>query len=327
MTEQRRQILQWAEQGHLSQGSLPEALRVAGAEPTADDWRRFLDRLTLWAGALFMAAGVIFFFAFNWQELGRFAKFGLAELGLVLAVALCWKLGLDQLSGKAALLVATLLVGALLALVGQTYQTGADPWQLFATWAVMVFPWVVIGRFAALLLFWVGLLNLSIILYFQTFPRLFGLVGLMFSTQTLLWTLFLLNTLVLCLWEYAAWRPIVWLDQRWPRRVLAVAGGGLITTLCVWAILEFRSHSTWALLGYPLWLAALYAVYRRWSLDIFVLAGGVLSVIIVVTAWLGDLLLSSGESAASLLIIGLLIIGLSAAGGFWLKTVAREESQ
>lgn len=174
MTTTRNQLLQWAEQGDLPPANLPSALHLTGAEPSTSDWRRFIDRLLLWFGALFVSVGVIFFFAFNWNALGRFTRFGLLEGGLVAAVAIAWYLGLDRLSSKATLLVASLLLGGLLALVGQTYQTGADPWELFATWAVMALPWVVIGRFGALLLFWVGLVNLALILYHQAFPRFFG---------------------------------------------------------------------------------------------------------------------------------------------------------
>jgi len=37
-------------------------------------------------------------------------------------------------------LLALLGIGALFAYFGQTYQTGADPWQLFALWAVLALP-------------------------------------------------------------------------------------------------------------------------------------------------------------------------------------------
>lgn len=325
MSSVRKQLLLWAEQGHLQSGLLSEALRLTDVEPTRQDWRNFLDRLALWFGAVFMAVGVVFFFAYNWQEMGRYTKFGLVELCLISAVGISWKFGLDRLAGQAALLSATILVGALLALVGQSYQTGADPWQLFAVWALLVIPWVAIGRFGALLLFWVGLVNIALLLYFQTFPRFFGLIGLLFSTENLLWAFFVFNTLVLCLWQLAAQCHVPWLQERWPLRILVVASGGLITALAVWAIFEFRSFSIYNLLGYGLWLAAAYCTYRRKILDIFVLAGGVLSVVIVVTAALAKPLLSHGDSAAGLLTIGLIIIGLSAAGGYWLKSLAKEE--
>jgi uncharacterized membrane protein len=322
----RKQIFEWTRQGRLPERSLDEALRIGGAEPTLAQWTRFLDSLALWAGTIFLGVGVIFFIAFNWQVMGRYAKFGLVELCLVVAIAIAWQLGLDRFSGKAVLCAATLLVGALLALVGQTYQTGADPWQLFAVWALMVLPWVAIGRFGVLLFFWVALANLALLLYFQTFPRFFGLLGLLFSTETLLWTFFILNTVILFLWEFAAQRRIAWLQERWSLRVLAVVSGGLITCLAVSAIFEFRSHSYKNLLGYLLWLGAFYLIYRHKVLDIFVLAGGVLSVVIVVAAALSYALIDRGGAEGALLLIGLVVIGLSALGGYWLKALAQEAS-
>jgi uncharacterized membrane-anchored protein len=41
---------------------------------------------------------------------------------------------------RAAGLLAFILAGALFATIGQRYQTGADPWQLFAVWAVLTLP-------------------------------------------------------------------------------------------------------------------------------------------------------------------------------------------
>ena len=37
-------------------------------------------------------------------------------------------------------LLALLGIGGLFAYFGQTYQTGADPWQLFAWWAALALP-------------------------------------------------------------------------------------------------------------------------------------------------------------------------------------------
>ncbi len=38
----------------------------------------------------------------------------------------------------------------LLAVYGQTYQTGADPYELFFGWAILIIGWVAISRFAPL---------------------------------------------------------------------------------------------------------------------------------------------------------------------------------
>lgn len=150
MSARRAWIVEWLEQGRLHPNAVPEALRLAGVYPKPSDWRLFLDRIALWLGALFLASSVIFFFAYNWDALGRSFKSGLVEALLVASVAAAWRLGLDRASGKAALLVATLLVGALLALVGQTYQTGADTFELFGAWALMALPLVAVSRLPAL---------------------------------------------------------------------------------------------------------------------------------------------------------------------------------
>jgi uncharacterized membrane protein len=190
----------------------------------------------------------------------------------------------------------------------------------------MIIPWVVIGRFGALLLFWVGLVNLSMLLYFQTFPRFLGFAGVLFGSETMLWTFFLFNTLILCLWEFAAQRQVAWLCERWPLRVMAVASGSLVTVLAIWSILDFRDFGIAGPICYLAWLIVAYLVYRRRIRDLFVLAGGVLSLIIVVTTWLGRWMLFDNGSEGSFLLIGLVVIGLSAVGGMWLKTIALEET-
>ena len=140
MTDHRNSILHWAEQGRLAPGSVEQAMREAGELPSRSDWRGFIDRLLLWGGAMLLAVGVIFFFAYNWSELGRVARLGLAELLVAVAVAWCGWFGTERPAGKASLFVAAVLTGALLALFGQTYQTGADTFELFITWAVRHSP-------------------------------------------------------------------------------------------------------------------------------------------------------------------------------------------
>jgi hypothetical protein len=43
-------------------------------------------------------------------------------------------------------LLALLAIGGLFAYFGQTYQTGADPWQLFAVWAALALPLCIAAR-------------------------------------------------------------------------------------------------------------------------------------------------------------------------------------
>ena len=321
MSEHRTAILEWIEQGRLSSDALATALRLAGLRPSRTDWRNFFHHLTLWLGALLCACAVIFFFAYNWQAMGRFAKFGLVEVLIIVSLVLCWRLELNRVTAQATLLFATLLIGALLALVGQTYQTGADTYELFGVWAMAVLPWVAVSYFTPLWLVWLSLINVTVILYDLTFG---GLFGFLFDSEDILWALFILNTTALCCWEFAAQVGVSWLRERWSVRLLAFASGSLITILATWAIVDFgEHHKTTALLVYAVWMLAAYGFYRHVCKDVFVLAGGVLSAIIVITVWLSDQMLEHDDGGA-FLFIGMVIIGLSAAGGFWLKSVVNE---
>ena len=91
------------------------------------------------------------FFAFNWSAIGRLGKMGL----IAAAIAACALGALPdprRLLSRVLLLLlsASVLVGALLAVFGQAYQSGADPWSMFATWALLILPWTLAACFRPL---------------------------------------------------------------------------------------------------------------------------------------------------------------------------------
>lgn len=307
MSRYRSEMLGWLEAGHVPPGLEQRALRTAGLVPDRAEWRAFLGRLSLWLGILALAAAIIFFFAFNWDSLGRFAKFGLVEAAIAAALIASWRLDLDGMAGKAVLTLLALLVGALLALTGQIYQTGADTWELFGWWAVLILPWVMVGRFAPLWLLWLALLNLAAWLYFS----------LWMSGETLLWILLALDSLALVAWEAGHRAGIVWLGETWPPRLAAIASGTMATGLALWAIFD----GGLGLVGWLAWIGLAYFWYRHVRPDLFVLAGGLLSVIVTVAAFLSRFMLESG---GGYLFIGLAVISMSAGGAIWLNKLVRQ---
>lgn len=315
----RNEILDWAQQGRIAARDVRKALEVAGALPSAAQWRQFLDRLLLFMGVVLLGAAAVFFLAYNWQDLGRFAKFGLVELALAATLGALWHFELERPAGKAALLLAALLAGALLALVGQTYQTGADTFELFAAWAVAILPWVALGRFAVLWVLWLALANLAVSLYFQTFR---GVLGIAFGPERQMWVLFALDGAALLAWEVAA-RSIEWLRSRWAPRLIATLAAALATALAMLAILD-REAAAW--IDSALWLAwaaGTYTVYRRVVNDVYMLALGALSVIVVSATFVAKQM--EFREAGSFLFMGLFVIALSAAAGYWLRRVAEQE--
>jgi uncharacterized membrane protein len=316
----RHEILDWTEDGRIAAHDLRRALELAGALPDAAAWRQFLDRLLLFAGTLLVAAGVIFFLAFNWNDLGRMAKFALVEALLVAALVAVGRFGVEHIAGRAALLGAALFTGALFALIGQTYQTGADTFELFAVWALAVLPWALVARFPALWLFWLLLVNLAALLYLGT---LRGPLWFFAGSERQLWLLFTLNTVALMVWEGLALSGIKWLCERWSVRILATASGGFATALAATDIVNRHTGSGVAV--WVAWLVAAYFLYRHKVKDLFVLAGGVLSVVVVVSTFVIRHFMR--VDAGAFLFVGLLVIGISAAGGWWLKSIAAEEAK
>ncbi|TCO76004.1 putative membrane protein DUF2157 [Plasticicumulans lactativorans] len=308
--------------GHLSPAALARALALLDVPPGTAAWRRFLDRLLGLLGALLLVAAAVFFIAANWSGLSRFAQFALLQAALLGAVLFAARRGLDGWGGRGALLAAALLLGPLLALLGQTYQTGADPWELFASWAALITPWALAGCFAPLWLVWLALLDLAVLLYFgeaRGLPPEFLFLGHPNGG------LVALHAAVLVGWEYAAVRGVGWLAGRYGPRLIATLLLADLTLLALWRVLDFgRAGGDWALPVWALALAALYGAYRHWRRDLYLLALGCAAGIVVITAALGRQLFTHHLDAGGLLLLGLVVIGLSAGAGAWLRALARE---
>jgi len=139
-------------------------LQLAGldAEPAGLD--RWLPRGAALLAAALAGLGLILWVAANWDALGRGGQFALLQ-GLVLAAGVG---ALVLPAGRPALgLLGLLAIGGLLAFLGQTYQTGADPWQLFAWWSLLGLPLALAVRSDVLWTPWALLAMTAIALWAQ----------------------------------------------------------------------------------------------------------------------------------------------------------------
>ena len=138
------------------------------------NWAEFFRKTTFSLAALLLASAAICWIAANWAHATAFQKLAGAQAVLariVLGACLLERYPLthkDRNFSVSANLtgLAGVAIGALLALVGQIYQTGADSWQLFAWWALLLLPWLIAVRTVFLGLLWVLLVNIGIVLYF-----------------------------------------------------------------------------------------------------------------------------------------------------------------
>jgi uncharacterized membrane protein len=140
---------------------------VAAVEALRDEvfWARWGRRALLALGASQFLAGVVFFFAYNWNDLSDIAKFAVIEAGLVIAAGGALLVGLDRAFGQVLLIAGSVLTGVLLAVIGQVYQTGADVFELFAAWAVLILPWAFVSRSAVHWLLWLVVAEVALALY------------------------------------------------------------------------------------------------------------------------------------------------------------------
>ncbi len=322
MASEREQFLAIVQRGDVVSARIANALATAGIAPDLRRWRLFIDNLLLWLGVSAVAAGLVFFVAYNWDHMGRFTKFALVQAPMIGAVcSYLWFRGNERV-GKASLFVACLLVGVLLALYGQVYQTGADPWQLFAVWALLILPWTFLARLGPLWLLFAGLVNVAFMLYCHTFgPHIPWLAN---PELTMALGLAVFNTVALAVWE---WRmpSHEWMQDFWSPRLLAVGAGVPAAVLAMDAAMSGFGMTDWLL--FVVWALATAGVmyfYRYRRPDLFMLAGACFAIIAVIIAWLIEHVVDhfSGSSAEYLL-MAFAVVGLGATAAFWLRRTQR----
>lgn len=101
-------------------------------------WPTTLNRGLGVVAALLLGCGLIFWIAANWGQQTRGFKLVLIQAAFALSVLAALLLPKAR---HAALLATSLCLGGWLAFIGQSYQTGADAWQLFALWAALSLIW------------------------------------------------------------------------------------------------------------------------------------------------------------------------------------------
>ncbi len=131
----------------------------------AKAWKGFLNLLFISLGVGFIVSGIIFFFAYNWADLHKFTKMGLIEALIILttSIVLFSKL---KLNVKNIILTGTsVLVGVLIAVFGQIYQTGANAYDFFLGWTLFISLWVFISNYPPLWLVFITLIHTTFVLY------------------------------------------------------------------------------------------------------------------------------------------------------------------
>jgi len=303
------------------QGPILEELAGLRTEPLALADR--LARVVAIGAAALLGLGLIMWLAANWPDLARASKFALLE-ELVVAGML---FAIFRRSARApSLLMVFLAQGGLLAFFGQTYQTGADTWQLFALWALLGLPPVLASRSDILWLPWTFVTMTAIGFWTEAHAGYNWFFRDEFSgIYYLAWTLFALVIFVLSplasvqritgagIWSYRA-------------SVLLAIGH-----LCFAALTGlFGSHvPMFYLVGLLLALTLAFIFSHASLYDVFALCVAVLAVDVLLIAGAGRFLFESGGNPVfPLLLLGLFSAGIvSASAGIVKKTVREHDAE
>ena len=367
MSQPRRTIEQLITQERLPIDQADVAAIHLEVYPSKRSWLAFFDKALLIIGAVALVLSLVFFVAYNWQNLGKIGKFALVEGALVITIALYVALSFRRrfkLIRQLLLLVASVITGSLLALFGQVYQTGADTWQLFFGWAVLITPWVVIARFPALWLLWLGLVNAFLLLYLDVIDLSFvnnqyqdimraAILALVNFLALNLWLIFLDNKYIITNQalgsdiDTGALNSSNFVSDSSPSNsktptnetVLPAQSGlhwssylvGLVSTVTITflaIITVFDVDSIFAtllsLLLWAGWCAFIYWRFYQRHTDLLMLTYLCFSSIIVVIFWANKMLFSDFWEAGGFLLLALLLIGMSSAAVVWLRKVANE---
>ena len=308
--------------GHYSLDSagVDALLEVAEARPAAGASQQFLARMMRIGGVLSLAAGVVFFVAANWSKFAVFGRFALLELVLVACAVVALLKPPPSNVGRAALFLGFITTGALLALFGQTYQTGADVYELFLTWALLGLPIAILANWSVASAGWLLVLNTALLLYFGWQPA-GGLLWTLLGN----WRFNPANFLVAAVWlNVILWFVFERLNlaavPEWVRRIaifFAFVFGTWVGILCV----VDDDVSAWVLPGLvaAMILTAMHTLRTR--TDIFPLAAVMGTFIIVSLVWLADV--TNFKEEGVLLLSALWLIGCSTVAGRILADTAR----
>jgi uncharacterized membrane protein len=313
-------LQQLGEAGVLDPPAWRRGVALATSSPPAAEWARFLSRTLLLLGALLVVSGVIDFFAFNWAKLPAAAKLGGLQ-GLVGLAALgALRPASAPLVRQVCLLVASLLVGPLLGVFGQTYQTGADPFELFLGWAGLILPWVALGGLPSLWLVFVAVLDTGLVLCLEQtnlFPDLRE--GRELATAVLIFGVHAAATVV---YELLARRGVPGAQGRWWPRLLTATGLTALLAPSLTFVFD-RTPPPFALAGSALMAAALVVirmVYVNLRRDLFQLVAGIGSLIAISSSVLARVVVIEGRAEAmGVLLVGLAVVAQVAAAVWWLR--------
>jgi uncharacterized membrane protein len=309
-------ILVLAERHNLAPAAGRRLRQLAVLDAPPPSLLRYLPFGIAVLAAVLTGLGLVFWVAANWEALPRSARFVLLQAIVAVTLLGAWRWPAARIPLA---LLGFIACGGLFAYFGQTYQTGADPWQLFALWAALTLPLCLAVRHDVLWVAWtiVALTATQLLAQAQTnnwwWKNDVSLIDSLGSWVPALALAFVFK-----------FAPRAWTGAgAWPVRLSMIYA---IVGLATMALISLFSTGDSGF--YPLALlivaALAFAFSRRALFDIFVLSALGLAANGVLVCGMGQLLLGvRGNEIGALLLIGLVSAALLAGTVKWIVHVAR----
>lgn len=254
-----------------------KTLLVKHDRPSVSAWMKFIRISVLVMGVGFFTAGIIFFFAFNWDALHKFVKLAIIQFLMVGTAAIWFIKKWPLMVRKISITASAVLVGALFAVYGQIYQTEAMAFDLLRLWLLVVTPMAIAAGFAPLSMIWVILLNVTIGTYHEQVLR----TG---SETTLILILAYTNLFLLLVPQILKKTGNVIAVPKWFQLILVSAGLFMLT---IGVVVGLDNPGEWTFLVSLATILFLYGFLThqgRLHKSIIPLVLGALSVLVVISA-------------------------------------------
>lgn len=302
-------------QGLIGYDDYSKAAKHFKLHPDAAGWQKFIHHMFSLLGVILFICGLIFFMAWNWEDMHRFAKFGLLQGVFIVFgawAALRWNRSWDA---RLALLGTSLMAGALLALYGQVYQTGANAWELFRAWAVVSAFIALAGQATA---FWfIAWITSTLALSLYIVGSNWDWTYVVESSVLLKLAMVQFAFLIIAELAHAllaklgtAFDPERWLRRSMGMLAIMLAGWQASMRVCL-DIFGYEHLSGDIYLAYLLSLVVVFWYYYRRRPEFMFLALSILSSAAFIGTALSCLLLDINFEGSTFIVIAIIILGLT----------------
>ncbi len=280
-----------------------------------------IERVLLVLGLLFITASILLFFAFNWSFIPPFVKMG-TVLAIIGALALLNVYLLRQNKQFAANLVLSMnafLVGVFMAVFGQIYQTGADAYTLFLTWAIMILPWVIFARFLPLWILWLVVCTIAFITWWNL-----EVYSDIIDDKYIMVFIALFYLVIYFAMQFALKMGEQWLDKQWLKILLAICIFVPLTFYIIQFVFDIKltdlQPSDWLA---PVLFIGFYAYIRWIKKAVNEFSVGFICLVIIVVSMIARIIFQNTSYEISYLLSGIITVTIFYyAYQYYKKTIA-----